>query len=607
MDNKMMSQRKIDGYLKLAEIIQWGRKWPLRFVELMFGIDLLDYQKYVFMESWTTPFCVWCMGRNGGKTTLGSPFIMTKSMLIPNFNTYILAGVGSQSQEMFMKIENIAKNNIASFTGLTDVFLNETVKSAANTDGFTHNPASFKCSLYNGSTIHSLNGAVDSNRSKRSNLNFYDESGFASDELFTTSEPFTTQNADFKLGGDIDVTLYPKQFPNQLIYASSASSIDTYFFRKYRDFSKKMFLGDKRFFVADISSDIVMNATYNGKLYPVALLTQDKIDSAMRENKEKALREYKNIFTTEGGNNQIVKRATIIKNSELRVPTLYNNTGGKFGIMYDPARSYDNSVCVVGEFILDDIVGYKLKISSGVSFVDIAKKKKTPMRTPEQVELVKQMLLDYNGKSSADYENLEILGIDAGSGGGGVNIADYFMEEWVDKQGNKHRGLIDKIESIDYVSKFPNAVDKLKLISPQKYKKQLFEALIEMMNLDLISFPETYDGKGYLTINETEGEEIKSSIYKLSFEEEMALVQIDLLKEELVNIYRFESSNGNCRYDLPSDKIHKMNDDRAYACAMLAWHLSELRRKHVTGKKRPTNISPSSYFAIANKSSRARH
>lgn len=606
MDNKMMSQRKIDGYLKLAEIIQWGRKWPLRFVELMFGIDLLDYQKYIFMESWTTPFCVWCMGRNGGKTTLGSPFIMTKSMLIPNFNTYILAGVGSQSQEMFMKIENIAKNNIASFTGLTDVFLNETVKSAANTDGFTHNPASFKCSLYNGSTIHSLNGAVDSNRSKRSNLNFYDESGFASDELFTTSEPFTTQNADFKLGGDIDVTLYPKQFPNQLIYASSASSIDTYFFRKYRDFSKKMFLGDKRFFVADISSDIVMNATYNGKLYPVALLTQDKIDSAMRENKEKALREYKNIFTTEGGNNQIVKRATIIKNSELRVPTLYNNTGGKFGIMYDPARSYDNSVCVVGEFILDDIVGYKLKISSGVSFVDIAKKKKTPMRTPEQVELVKQMLLDYNGKSSADYENLEILGIDAGSGGGGVNIADYFMEEWVDKQGNKHRGLIDKIESIDYVSKFPNAVDKLKLISPQKYKKQLFEALIEMMNLDLISFPETYDGKGYLTMNETEGEEIKSSIYKLSFEEEMALVQIDLLKEELVNIYRFESSNGNCRYDLPSDKIHKMNDDRAYACAMLAWHLSELRRKHVTGKKRPTNISPSSYFAIANKSSRAR-
>ena len=599
MNNKMMSQRKIDGYLKLAEIIQWGRKWPLRFIELVFGIDLLDYQKYVLMESWKTPFCVWCMGRNAGKTTLGSPFIMAKSLLIPNFNSYILAGVGSQSQEMFMKIENIAKNNIASFTGLTDVFLNETVKSAANTDGFTHNPASFKYSLYNGSTTHSLNGAVDSNRSKRSNLNFYDESGFASDELFTTSEPFTTQNADFKLGGDIDVTLYPKQFPNQLIYASSASSIDTYFFRKYRDFSKKMFLGDKRFFVADISSDIVMNATYNGKIYPVALLTQDKIDSAMRENKEKALREYKNIFTTEGGNNQIIKRSTIIRNSELRVPTLYNENKSKFGIMYDPARSYDNSVCIVGEFIWDELIGYKLKISSGVSFVDIGKKKKTPMRTPEQVDLVKQMILDYNGRQSADYENLEVLGIDSGAGGAGVNIADYFMEDWIDKQGNKHRGLIDKIESADYVSKFPNAVDKLKLVSPQKYKKQLFEALIEMMNLDLISFPETYDGKGYLTFNKTEGEgeEIKSEIHKLSFEEEMALIQIDLLKEELVNIYRFESSNGNCRYDLPADKAHKMNDDRAYACAMLAWHLSELRRKNITGKKRKSsNIAQYQFY-----------
>ena len=584
----MMSQRKIDGYLKLAEMIQWGRLYPLRFIELMFGIELLDYQKYVLMESWTTPFCVWCMGRNAGKTTLGSPFIMAKSLLIPNFNSYILAGVGSQSQEMFMKIENIAKNNIASFTGLTDIFLNETVKSTANTDGFTHNPASFKYSLYNGSTTHSLNGAVDSNRSKRSNLNFYDESGFASDELFTTSEPFTTQNADFKLGGDIDVTLYPKQFPNQLIYASSASSIDTYFFRKYRDFSRKMFLGDKKFFVADINSDVVMNATYNGKIYPVALLTQDKIDSAMRENKEKALREYKNIFTTEGGNNQIIKRSNIIRNSELRVPTLCNDNKAKnkFGIMYDPARSYDNSVCIVGEFIWDEVIGYKLKISNGVSFVDIAKKKKTPMRTPEQVELVKQMILDYNGKLSADYENLEVLGIDAGSGGGGVNIADYFMEEWTDKQGNRHKGLIDKIESVDYLPKFPNAVDKLKLVSPQKYKKQLFEALIEMMSLDLISFPETYDGKGCLTFNKTEGEEIKSEIYKLSFEEEMALIQIDLLKEELVNIYRFESSNGNCRYDLPSDKIHKMNDDRAYACAMLAWHLSELRRKNITGKKK---------------------
>lgn len=70
-----------------------------------------------------------------------------------------------------------------------------------------------------------------------------------------------------------------------------------------------MYLGDKRYFVADISSDVVINATYNGKLYPVSLLTQETVDSAMRDNKEKAMREYKNIFTTEGSDQQIIKRA----------------------------------------------------------------------------------------------------------------------------------------------------------------------------------------------------------------------------------------------------------------------------------------------------------
>ena len=59
----------------------------------------------------------------------------------------------------------------------------------------------------------------------------------------------------------------------------------------------KMYSGDRRYFVADINSDVVINATFNGKLYPVSLLTQEVIDSAMRQNPEKAMREYKNIFT----------------------------------------------------------------------------------------------------------------------------------------------------------------------------------------------------------------------------------------------------------------------------------------------------------------------
>lgn len=597
MSHNKISQRKLDGYLKLAEIIQWGRRNPVKFIERFMGLELLDYQKYVLTESWNTPYVLWCMGRSSGKTTLGSPFIMAKSLLIPNFQAYILAGVGSQSQEMFMKIEKIAKREIASFTGLTDVFFNETVKSASNTDGFTHNPSSFQYKLYNGSIVNSLNGSFDNNRSKRSNLNFYDESGFAPDELFTTSEPFTTQNSDFRLGGDIDVTLVPKQMPNQLLYASSASSTDTYFFRKYSDFAKKMFLGDKQYFVADINSDVVINATFNGKLYPVSLLTQETIDAAMRDNKEKAMREYKNIFTTEGSDNQIIKRATIIRNSELRPPVLANEGDKKYIIAVDPARSNDNSVCTIAEVYEDENVGYKLRIVNSVSWTDLEKKKKTPIKTPDQIKDFKRMLLNYNGIKAADYENIEMVLIDSGAGGAGMSAwGDGLLEDWTDEKGVKHKGLIDKTndEYQSYISKYQNAADKVRLLSPKKYKNEMFAALAEMTQLDLISFTESYDYKGEIVFTYDNGETMR---YKLTQEEELALINLDLAKEELVNIYSFKSPNGSIRYDLPPDKASKMNDDRAYTMAMLAWYLQQMRRRNITSKKKQ-NIVPSQLFMV---------
>lgn len=35
----MLSERRIDGYLKYAEIIQWGRRNPVEFVRIFFGIE----------------------------------------------------------------------------------------------------------------------------------------------------------------------------------------------------------------------------------------------------------------------------------------------------------------------------------------------------------------------------------------------------------------------------------------------------------------------------------------------------------------------------------------------------------------------------------------
>ncbi|MED3562261.1 terminase [Bacillus xiapuensis] len=600
-----ISQRKIEGYLKLAEIIQWGRKSPIKFCEQFLGIQFLDAQKYTFMNSWLAPYNLWCITRNGGKSTLSAPFIMAKGILISGHNSYILSNVSAQSQDTFLKIEKIAKKEISSFTGLTDFFMGELVKSAANTDGFTHSQSGFNYKLYNGSSVTSLSGDVNNNRGKRSSLNVYDESGWTSEEYVVATIPFLLQNSTFRLGGKMDVGTFPKQIPNQRLFISSASSTDSYFYMLYKDYSKRMFMGDKNYFVSDLNCEVMINATFNGKKYPVSLINKDEISAEMRKNKEKALREFYNKFSVDGGDKQVFKRATIVKNSVVRLPVIKNTSKQKrmFVMAYDPAHDYDNSVCMIGEIIEDANVGYRMEICGGVSFVDIGKKKKTPMRTPEQIKQLKRMILDLNGEQKADYENIECLLIDSGAGGHGTTIADYLMEDWTDDNGITHKGFIDSVECKDHVHKFPNAVDKLKLMSPQKYKKEMYDALVEMMNLDLISFTSEYSGDGYLMIpvetgkeievestdqngnlNVVKEKEIEHKKFKLDFDEELALRNIDLAKEELVNIYRETSANNNYRYDLSKDKENKMNDDRAYCMSMLGWYLQQLRRDNIINK-----------------------
>ena len=90
---------------------------------------------------------------------------MTKTLLIPNHTSYIICNVGSQAIELFTKIEKFVYNQIPSFATLTDVYQGELVKSQANGNGFIHNPASYHFSLFNGSSVNTLNGAFDNNRS----------------------------------------------------------------------------------------------------------------------------------------------------------------------------------------------------------------------------------------------------------------------------------------------------------------------------------------------------------------------------------------------------------------------------------------------------------
>lgn len=625
---EIISQRKMEGMQKLSEIKQWGLRNPTKFMERFIGVDLLDVQTYTFMNSWDKMYALWLCTRNYGKSTLLALYYMTRGMLLNNCRCYICAGTSDQSIETFEKIVSIAKNEIESFTGLTDVFRNEVVINMTNNDGFIRNPAGFTYRLYNGSFVKTLNSNVNAKRGKRAEAVCFDESGFLDEEVFQVIEPYTAQDKNFKMGGSVNVTTLPKELPNQLLYTSSASTTDSYFYKKYKEYSKAMIWGSKDHFVADINCEVMFNATYRGKIYPASLLTKEKVDNAMRENKEKALREYYNIFTSDGGADAIFKRSMIVKNSTIRPPIMFNDTKDRlFALAYDPARSMDNSFVLVGEYYKDSSDNWRMRIANGINFMDLSKKNKTPMRTPEQVKKLKQLILDYNGDGVDDYTNISNIFIDAGSGGAGVNIADYLMEDWYEEghegeQKYLHRGLIDKEQSSDYVKKFPNAVDKIKLLPPTMYKSIIYEAAIEMMRLDLIDFTAEYDNKGYLTMLDIDEKEMakakkdliakykdksmskgeldrlveeelqeinlaSTKIYKLSPDEELGLVQIDSLKEEMVNMVRKKRESGKDGFELSTEKQNKLHDDRSYCFSMLCYGLSELRREHIKNKKRP--------------------
>jgi len=534
--------------------------------------------------SWNTPYVLWCESRNAGKSFEAAVLMGLKSILYEDQDIYIVSNVGSQAQECFTKIEDIALDRINSIKSLKDIFRNEIVQSPSCKTGFSHNPVSFHVSTYNNSEIFTLNGNPDNNRSKRASLVFFDEAGYSGEELLEAMAAFATQDSDFatSVQKDFDVKASRRNVPTQLIYASSASSVDTTFFRKYKDFAMKMMMGNRDYFCCDIPCNIPINPMMDGIEHP-PLLQKSKVETAMTSNRDKALREYYNKFDSDGGETQIYKRAMITRNSTFSLPKFSNETGKeKFAIAFDPARAGDGSIVSVMQILKDDNIGYYGKIINCTNMIDLASKRKIKMKTPDQIKFLKQTILDYNGNNNPDYENIEAFLIDAGAGGAGVSAyADNLLDDWFDDKGIKHKGFIDKVSDIyeTEIYNYPNAWDKLALISPNKYRNKMCEELQELLQLDLIKFPYEYSGKGFVTLASDDGSERNLKNYNLSFEEELSLINIDIMKTETINIHRVSNAEKtSVRYILPKDKERIMYDDKFYTLLLLAHYLYEKRR-----------------------------
>ena len=627
-----LSSRKIDSYIQIAHIQKYLQCNPVKAIDIFFNIELLDGQALLVQRSWVCPNVLAVCTRGYGKSTVIDLEIMAKDMCFCNVWTYIASGTGGQAEQTFTTLERLAIDTFYGSTG--SIFKNEVeIKNAAG-DGFSHSSNGFSYSCYNGSMTKTLNSNIDAKRGSRGTV-IFDESGFLSDEMMNVYGAFAAVNKSLKTGKDADGNsidpirqrCLPKDLPYQKYYISSASSTDTQFWRLYRDFAKQQIMGNPDYCVIHIDCEQAFKPTMRGELV-TPLLSRNTVESEMRTNPEKARREYYCQFTTDAGNDAIIKRGVISRNEEVRKPLLYNDTGDKkFIIAYDPARSRDNSVILVGEIYdfeqVDGSIDTRMRLVNCINLIDVGKKIKSPMQTPDQIEYLKKVILDYNGGADA-YGNIVGIYIDAGSGGGGVNIADYLMPDWTDAGGIVHRGLIDKEYSAEYVKKFPNAVDKIHLMSPAAYKSEMYEAMIELMNQDKISFTAPYDNKGYLTVfdidekklneekeriskelkkqklnekefetklNEELGkiESVKTKMIKLDWQDEIALANMDALKEELVNMVRKKRDSGKDSFELTPEKANKLHDDRSYTACMASFGLMCERRKNITQRKKPNN------------------
>jgi hypothetical protein len=239
----------------------------------------------------------------------------------------------------------------------------------------------------------------------------------------------------------------------------------------------------------------------------------------------------------------------------------------------------------------DTNYGYIGEIVNCVNLFDKASKKGYKLDSNRQLKEIRKYLALYNGQHN-DYVNIDSLMLDQGAGGGGVSTyADGLLNDWTGDDGRLHRGLIDANHDIytGYTELYPNAIDKLHLISPRKYRTQMVDEMIELMNLGVIKFPYEFKQET-ITIPRKSNDSDEEIMDRYDFTESEigALANIDLMKTETTSIYKYENQDKTSKtYALAKDKENSMHDDRFYVLIMLAHRLYELRRGQTISSDKP--------------------
>lgn len=423
----------------------------------------------------------------------------------------------------------------------------------------------------------------------RSNFSLFDEAGKIDRDFYALTLPFSAQDTNFVTGGGINTDCYPIQLPNKNLFLSSAEGIDSELYERYKLCFEKMMLGDPNYFVCDIDCTFSLNPMKDGKPFR-PLITKQVVDDAMHTNPYKAEREYFNRFDKDGGQDVFVKRSTINKFSQPYVPIFRNVDEKKYLISYDPSSKLDNSVILIGELFRDEERGLMLKLVNCVNLVEMSKTgEKLIIQQPEQIEKLKDIILAYNG-NAVDYDNIVKLIIDAGAGGGGFQIAQNIMPEWVGSDRKIHRGWIDlddqymKAREDDYVGN----CNKLKMFSATKDKVKAYESAQSAINQGLVIFPVSPNIRGEIEFEKIDEEgKITVTYEKVNKEELTSLIQMDIAKEQLIGMQKIVN-NGKVRFELSHEKqLQSNHDDHADTVTYMLDTLMDMRAEEALVKEKP--------------------
>ena len=105
-----MSQRKLDSLLAISEMQRYFQCNPLKWIDLMYNIEMLDAQALLIQKAWNCQNVLACCSRGIGKSTCIDIMTMAKDSLFCNYWCYIASGSGSQAEQTFMTLEKIANN-----------------------------------------------------------------------------------------------------------------------------------------------------------------------------------------------------------------------------------------------------------------------------------------------------------------------------------------------------------------------------------------------------------------------------------------------------------------------------------------------------------------